>query len=553
MSRIRALISMLLTIVIFSAMVYGQTTFSEDSTVTLFEEDVKVDFSEGLNLPEAVLKGDRIESAKGDIIVDNTGEDMKIKIETYSPDNGINSTAYKVKTREGTDAELTVTGLVDEKYRITVDGELKDEVESTGELSFTLKDFSSTYAVVIDNYMPETELSIDKTSLEPLQSVLIECSAEDNQSGIFNQSLTVEDPEGDIVNHGCNEDFEKTAEEGEYTVKFTATDYGANTASEKDSFSVEEESAGGSGGFSSGSTDKTQESFVKEWDKTSSKQFSIEVDDSVRDIQKVEFNSTTEIGPEKLEITEIEDPSVGKLNNVKRYFEINLKGVEQDKIENSSISFRSKAEWAEGFDSVLMARYSQEWHNLKTEKVDNDEDHVYYRALSPGFSYFAIRGIEQIQEELEDKEARIKVTDIDVELNRAPSDGNITVELENRGNASGEKEFEIGVIRNGELVELLKKKVGLETGETQTVKKEYRFTNDIYSFTAGGKGIEVDLRADIEEAEESILLEIIISVLLILLVLVLFYNREYLKELVGKASAIKYWNSTSEDISTSRH
>jgi PGF-pre-PGF domain-containing protein len=65
-------------------------------------------------------------------------------------------------------------------------------------------------------------------------------------------------------------------------------------------------------------------------------------------------------------------------------------------VETARMTFRVKKSWLEEKDmdpsSVRLQRHTQDWDELETEKIKDDELWYYFQAETPGFSYFTITG-----------------------------------------------------------------------------------------------------------------------------------------------------------------
>ncbi len=68
--------------------------------------------------------------------------------------------------------------------------------------------------------------------------------------------------------------------------------------------------------------------------------------------------------------------------------------ISEEQLNYADITFRVPRTWLEEkeISSVALYRYAGTWEKLSTTKVGEDGSYVYYRARSPGFSYFAIAG-----------------------------------------------------------------------------------------------------------------------------------------------------------------
>lgn len=74
--------------------------------------------------------------------------------------------------------------------------------------------------------------------------------------------------------------------------------------------------------------------------------------------------------------------------------------IKEEQVSYADITFRVPKEWLEekgiAQENVALYRYSGTWTKLSTSKVGEDSSYVYYKARSPGFSYFAIAGEEEV-------------------------------------------------------------------------------------------------------------------------------------------------------------
>jgi len=84
--------------------------------------------------------------------------------------------------------------------------------------------------------------------------------------------------------------------------------------------------------------------------------------------------------------------------NVYKYLEIVAEKVTNDNITSAAITFKVEKSWIENEnidpDTVALRRYhGGEWQNLQTDKIREDDDYIYYVAVTPGFSVFAVSGL----------------------------------------------------------------------------------------------------------------------------------------------------------------
>jgi PGF-pre-PGF domain-containing protein/PGF-CTERM protein len=95
-------------------------------------------------------------------------------------------------------------------------------------------------------------------------------------------------------------------------------------------------------------------------------------------------------------VSKIQDlpASIGKpAGIVYAYFEISPISDEKAEFEGT-VNFSIEKSWLSekgiSSESVKLARYNNTWEILKTEKVSEDSERIYYKAEIPGFSVFAV-------------------------------------------------------------------------------------------------------------------------------------------------------------------
>lgn len=74
-----------------------------------------------------------------------------------------------------------------------------------------------------------------------------------------------------------------------------------------------------------------------------------------------------------------------------------------ENIENAIVGFKVSKEWINenhiNMDTITLQHYSEnQWNSLETEKVDEDDEYLYFKAETPGFSPFAITASKNILE-----------------------------------------------------------------------------------------------------------------------------------------------------------
>jgi hypothetical protein len=83
--------------------------------------------------------------------------------------------------------------------------------------------------------------------------------------------------------------------------------------------------------------------------------------------------------------------------NVYKYLEIVAEKVTNDNITSAAITFKVEKSWIENENidpnTVTLRRYhSGQWQDLVTDKIREDNTYIYYVAVTPGFSIFAVSG-----------------------------------------------------------------------------------------------------------------------------------------------------------------
>jgi PGF-pre-PGF domain-containing protein len=111
------------------------------------------------------------------------------------------------------------------------------------------------------------------------------------------------------------------------------------------------------------------------------------------------------------------------------YLTITTSNIESDDISDVKIKFKVGKPWITenniNKDTIKLYRYTTEWNELQTSLVSEDENYVYYEAISPGLSVFAISG-EKISEACAPGEKRCSGN----ELQQCKPDGSGWIALE---------------------------------------------------------------------------------------------------------------------------
>jgi PGF-pre-PGF domain-containing protein len=123
--------------------------------------------------------------------------------------------------------------------------------------------------------------------------------------------------------------------------------------------------------------------------------------------------------------------SITKPSNTYQTFQITpaIK-LTKDDVVNAEIEFRVKNSWSKDMVKVSLLRYNNRWDKLSAELVSKDDEYSNYKALLPGFSYFAVVGEKKAVEkvvhtETADEEENVNLTDYEEELEEDESKGSL--------------------------------------------------------------------------------------------------------------------------------
>ncbi len=177
------------------------------------------------------------------------------------------------------------------------------------------------------------------------------------------------------------------------------------------SYSVKTTASGGStgsgtstGGDAAGAATTTQEKIAAQtqtiiFEKISPDAASVFNPDPTKfeDITKIlisVFNSVTGASFTLTKVPELPSSIQAPNSKVFKYYSINKEGIQDNNIKSLTIEFSVTKEFLTSnnlnTDSIRLFRFTDKWTELPTEKVNEDNNKVNYKATSPGASYFAI-------------------------------------------------------------------------------------------------------------------------------------------------------------------
>ncbi|MBS3097811.1 PGF-pre-PGF domain-containing protein, partial [Candidatus Woesearchaeota archaeon] len=111
---------------------------------------------------------------------------------------------------------------------------------------------------------------------------------------------------------------------------------------------------------------------------------------------KISFNTNKNLRMVKVKVKKLEEENVSvKINKeVYQYLRIKTENMTDEDIDKADIEFKVGKGWLTnnkvGADDVALFRFYNGWDELSTEKTKSDESYIYYNAITPGFSDFAV-------------------------------------------------------------------------------------------------------------------------------------------------------------------
>jgi len=127
------------------------------------------------------------------------------------------------------------------------------------------------------------------------------------------------------------------------------------------------------------------------------------INDTDIGLKQISINVRNRANNVKITVTKLVGKPATIVHNVSgkvyKYIEINAENLADENISEVKIQFSVNKTWI--FDNninratIALNRYHENnWERLTTQEVDEDNDYVYYEAISPGFTTFAVTGEE---------------------------------------------------------------------------------------------------------------------------------------------------------------
>lgn len=276
---------------------------------------------------------------------------------------------------------------------------------------------NNSYYVKIDNIIPVLEINSPEMKTYTISSIIFNITATDDLGvSLCKYSIDGESNET-LTRDGSTNYYNRTdssVAEGSHNVTFYCTDTAGNLAPSSRYFTInlpEEESGESSGGASikeNTSLIPMEKSISLVWSGiTANKEIT-----SAIAVEGIKLTRTTIETNQNISSASITIKTVSKtfnpnlfvgLNSEDIYqgFEVKKSGLTDDNIDKVSFEFKVEKSWLgkKAPSSVTIKRKadnSSEWQMLNTTLLSEDSIYYYFKAISPGFSLFAIYFDENI-------------------------------------------------------------------------------------------------------------------------------------------------------------
>jgi PGF-pre-PGF domain-containing protein len=125
------------------------------------------------------------------------------------------------------------------------------------------------------------------------------------------------------------------------------------------------------------------------------KQYLLSLDDLGTPLLRLQIVLAQAINDVELVFNEVDNPETLPLNTVYRYLKIDAPMIGEETVKTAIIRFKVDNAWLQENDAapedVVLMRYRDgAWLTLETIHEGGDDEENYYRASTPGFSYFAV-------------------------------------------------------------------------------------------------------------------------------------------------------------------
>ncbi len=434
-----------------------------------------------------------------------------------------------VSLEDGSFQDLLVTGLSSgDEFGLTV-GDVQVDSSSVNSLPIEFESGKTTTveeSITVEVDELNADLSVSSTDVDSDERVEFDFDGS-GSTGVTDYELDLDDGTTESFNSSSTFDY-TYSDDGSYEVSLTVYDEVGNTASDtatvnvgtsdsgSDSGDSQEDDSSTGGGTLPPSDDEPEPKSVDAEVNQETGQASAQVDNveenqqvqvNIPDteeaeftVEQVSFTSSSSSDSVSVSVSDLgtdrpEEVSEDAGTDVYSYQQIDVEGVEDEDITESSVNFKVQKSFLDERDrspeDVVMKRYNDnQWQELDT-RIDEELENAYrFEASSTGFSYYAIALRDQKQNETQG-EPNIQTSSLNVEPTEGTPPFDVTIEatVENTGDASGTHEVEITL--NGEVIK--SETVSLEAGEERTLSYNYTVEQSgSLSFSAGNQSTTVE-------------------------------------------------------------
>ncbi len=251
-------------------------------------------------------------------------------------------------------------------------------------------DHFSGVVVAEDNVPPKVTLTCSSNEVYIGDTLTCTCNATDNVAVASIQYT--KNPDTSIV--------------GTFTTTCKATDTAGNVATANFTYTVK--SRGSFGGVAPAPVSNVTAQFTLVWDKiVNETNMSFNAGDIAVNGIQIEVNKTFE--NVKISIQKLSSISFNKPNGeVYQYLKFDLTNINDSGIKEVTLYFKVSKSWMKSNgvtpNEIHLMRYVDgNWKALNTMQSSEDNEYVYYKAISPGLSYYAITAIKPTQNQTTNK------------------------------------------------------------------------------------------------------------------------------------------------------
>jgi len=158
--------------------------------------------------------------------------------------------------------------------------------------------------------------------------------------------------------------------------------------------------SGGGGSYVSAGCEEAEKPDSHSWSLVNRSSFSFEDIDPAIGIQSVEVNTNARRAEfavcagtvENISARDFEKPA-----DTYVVYQLKVDEGSETAIESATIRFEVNTSFAKRYDHIVLSRYQNGWEDLDTTVIDSSGEKRIYEATTSGFSYYAVRGENQAE------------------------------------------------------------------------------------------------------------------------------------------------------------